>query len=117
MWWLSGKESACRGRRCGWDPWVRKIPWRREWTHSGIVAWEIPGTEEPGGRQSMGSQRVDKHFHFKMWKLRHRGMFIPLLSTYLLKRELRMCERRGEKLGKERVRIQTSFQAPPVGKR
>ena len=44
-------------------------------------------------------------------------MFIPLLSTYLLIRELRMCERRGEKLGKERVRIQTSFQAPPVGKR
>ena len=28
-------------------------------THSGILAWRIPWTEEPGGRQSTGSQRVD----------------------------------------------------------
>ena len=27
-------------------------------THSSILVWEIPGTEEPGGLQSMGSQRV-----------------------------------------------------------
>ena len=27
-------------------------------THSSILAWEIPWTEEPGGRQSMESQRV-----------------------------------------------------------
>jgi len=27
-------------------------------THSSIVAWIIPWTEEPGGLQSMGSQRV-----------------------------------------------------------
>ena len=26
-------------------------------THSNIVAWEIPWTEEPGGLQSMGSQK------------------------------------------------------------
>ena len=26
--------------------------------HSSIVAWRIPWTEEPGGLQSMGSQRV-----------------------------------------------------------
>ena len=26
-----GKESAYQCRRCGFDPWVRKIPWRREW--------------------------------------------------------------------------------------
>ena len=25
-------------------------------THSNILAWEIPWTEEPGGLQSMGSQ-------------------------------------------------------------
>ena len=28
--------------------------------HSGILAWEMPWTEEPGGLQSMGSQR-DEH--------------------------------------------------------
>ena len=27
-------------------------------THASIVAWRIPWTEEPGGLQSMGSQRV-----------------------------------------------------------
>ena len=26
-------------------------------THSSILAWEIPQTEEPGGLQSMGSQK------------------------------------------------------------
>ena len=32
--WLSDKESACqcrRHQRCGFNPWVRKIPWRRKW--------------------------------------------------------------------------------------
>ena len=28
-------------------------------THSNNLAWRIPWTEEPGGLQSMGSQRVD----------------------------------------------------------
>ena len=27
-------------------------------THSSILPWKIPGTEEPGGLQSMGSQKV-----------------------------------------------------------
>ena len=27
-------------------------------THSSILAWKIPWTEEPGGLQSTGSQRV-----------------------------------------------------------
>ena len=26
--------------------------------HAGVLAWRIPGTEEPGGLQSMGLQRV-----------------------------------------------------------
>jgi len=46
-------------RRAGFDPWVRKIPWRRNWlTHSSVLAWRIPLTEEPGRLQSMESQRV-----------------------------------------------------------
>ena len=28
--WLSGKESTCQCRRCGFDSWVGKIPWRRK---------------------------------------------------------------------------------------
>ena len=32
--WFSGKESTCQCRRCRrrvFNPWVRKIPWRRKW--------------------------------------------------------------------------------------
>ena len=37
----------------------RKDPLEEEMaTHSSIPAWEIPWTEEPGGLQYMGSQRV-----------------------------------------------------------
>jgi len=59
FWWLSGKESACQGRRCGFNPWVGEIPLGKEMaTHSSILAWKTPWTEEPGGLQSMGSQRI-----------------------------------------------------------
>ena len=30
-WRLSSKEFACQCRRCGFDPWVRKTPWRKKW--------------------------------------------------------------------------------------
>ena len=57
-----GKEPACQCRRLkrpGFDPWVRKIPLEEGMaTHSSILAWEIPRTEEPGGLQSLVSQRV-----------------------------------------------------------
>ena len=28
-WWLSGKEFSCQCRRHRFDPWVRKISWKR----------------------------------------------------------------------------------------
>ena len=31
-------------------------------THSSVLAWRIPGTEEPGGLPSMGSHRVKKTY-------------------------------------------------------
>ena len=34
-------------------------------THSSILAWEIPWTEEPAGLQSMGLQRVGHHLATK----------------------------------------------------
>ena len=41
-------------RSLGWeDPLEKEMA-----IHSSILAWEIPWTEEPGGLQSMGSQRV-----------------------------------------------------------
>ena len=59
--YLLSKESACSAEDKEWrsDPWVRKIPLEEEMaTDCSILAWEIPWTEEPGGLQSNGSQRV-----------------------------------------------------------
>ena len=36
-------------------------------THSSILAWEIPQTEEPGKLQSIGSQRVGHDWNDLAW--------------------------------------------------
>ena len=33
-WYLSGEESTCQCWRCGFHPWVGKMPWRRKWQYS-----------------------------------------------------------------------------------
>ena len=38
--------------------WDGRIPWRRAWQPTSILAWRISWTEEPGRLQSTGSQRV-----------------------------------------------------------
>ena len=73
--WLSGKESACQGRRLEFDPWVGKIPWRRKWQPPLVL---LPGlwTSEPGGTQSMGSQELDMTSllnHHRIISIRHKG--------------------------------------------
>ena len=58
---LESKESGCNagdrvqslGRE---DPLEKGMA-----THSCILAWRIPWSEEPGGLQAMGSQRVRKY--------------------------------------------------------
>ena len=50
--------------------WVQSLSWedpleKEMPTHSSILAWEIPWTVEPGGLQSMGSQRVREHLATK----------------------------------------------------
>ena len=46
------------------DPLKKKMA-----THSRILAWRIPWTEEPGGLQSTGSQRVGHDFVIKLVSL------------------------------------------------
>ena len=57
----NGEESACNAGDPGWIPFLgREDPLeKRMATHSSILAWRIPWTEEPGRRQSMGSQEFD----------------------------------------------------------
>ena len=53
-----GKQSACNVGDWGSTPGWGRSPGEGMTTHSSILAWRIPWTEEPGGLQSMGSQRV-----------------------------------------------------------
>ena len=56
----SGEEPSCQSRRpkrCRFNPWVRKIPWRRVWQPTPVfLPGKIPWTEEPG----TGVHRVTK---------------------------------------------------------
>ena len=61
--WLSVRGSTCNAgvlqdmkiRFLGWeDPLKKEMA-----THSSVLAWEIPWTEESGGLLSMGSQELD----------------------------------------------------------
>ena len=66
---LPAMQETCRRPR--FNPWVRKIPWRRKRQPIPVfLPRKIPQTEEPGRLQSMGLQRVrhdwvTKHTHIK----------------------------------------------------
>ena len=55
---LRGKESACNAGNLGLAPGSGSSTGEKTGNHSGILAWRIPWTEEPGGLQSMGSQVI-----------------------------------------------------------
>ena len=66
--WLSGKESACQCRRSGSIPGLdpREDPLEKEMaTHSRILTWEIPLSEEPVGYSLWGSKRVENDLETK----------------------------------------------------
>ena len=60
--WLSGKESTfqCRRRkRRGFDPWVRKSPWRRKWQPTPVfLPGKYQGQRNLVGYSPWGSRRV-----------------------------------------------------------
>ena len=55
---LSGKGSACNAGDAVSIPGSGRPLGKSMATHSSILAWEIAWSEEPGGLQSLGSQRV-----------------------------------------------------------
>ena len=62
-------RRQCRKRkRWGLDPGSGRSPRGGNGTHSSVLAWRIPWTEEPGGPQSMGLQRVGQG-----WKAKRNG--------------------------------------------
>ena len=51
----NGKEPTCQCRRCRFDPWVRKMPWRRAWQPTSLL---FPGESHGQGSQ-VGCQESD----------------------------------------------------------
>ena len=61
--WASTVAQTVKNLSAMWETWVRSLgqedPLEEGMaTHSSVLAWRIPWTEEPGGLQSMGSQIV-----------------------------------------------------------
>ena len=58
----SGKEHTCRKhKRCGFDPWVRKIPWRRSRQPTPVfVPGESHGQRSLAGSSPWGRKESDK---------------------------------------------------------
>ena len=58
-WWLSGKESTCLCRRCSFNLWVGKIPWRRKWQPTPVfLLGKFHGQRSLVGLQPTGLQRI-----------------------------------------------------------
>ena len=57
QWWGTACKSGATGNM-GLIPGSGGPPGGGHGNHSSTLAWRIPGTEEPGGLQSMGSERV-----------------------------------------------------------
>ena len=58
-WWLSSQESAYQCRRHRFDPWVGKIPWRREWLPTpGFLPGEFHEQRSLAGHSPWGCRRV-----------------------------------------------------------
>ena len=65
LWWCRGASltQMVKNIPAMWETWVRSLGWegpleKEMATHSSVLAWRIPWTEEPGGLQPTGSQRV-----------------------------------------------------------
>ena len=59
-WWLSSKESACQFRKDKFNPWVRKIPWRKKWQPTPVSLLGISrGRRRLVGYSSWGHKQSD----------------------------------------------------------
>ena len=78
IWVVKDLPANAGDMRCRFNPW--EDPLEKEMaTNSSILAWEIPWTGEPGGLQSMGSQRSGH-----VWAHRHTHMLVLTLSLSCL---------------------------------
>ena len=58
--WLSGEESACQCRRCRFNPWVGRIPWRKKWQPTPVfLPGKSHGQRSLAGYSPRGRKELD----------------------------------------------------------
>ena len=69
-WWPGSKQSTCQRRRPGFDPWVRKILWRRKWQPTSVFLPQKShgqrslSSYSPWGRKQLDTpERLTLHTH------------------------------------------------------
>ena len=89
-WWLSGKESACQCRRPGFDPWVRKSPWRRKWQPTPVFLpgkshgeRSLAGYSPWGHKESDITEHLNTHTHFLLQSDIRSTQCAVLLTVFL----------------------------------
>ena len=84
-----GKESACNAGDPGLTPGLQDLLEKGKATHSSILAWRIPWTEEPGGLQSMWSESdTTKQLILSLMVTFNRMTYIATVPKMLLLYEL-----------------------------
>ena len=89
--WCSGKEYSCqcrRHRRLGFNPWFRKIPWRRKWQLTSVFLLRksdgqrnLAGHSPWSGKELEVTERLSMHTHTHTHILQYTSqieMYIPL---------------------------------------
>ena len=89
--WLSGKESTCDAGDAGFNPWIRKILWRRKWQPTPVyLPREFHGQRRLVGyspcghkewRHDLGNEQQQQRNELK--PLRDMKKFFSLFSMYL----------------------------------
>ena len=93
--WSSSKESACQCRRCkkyGFNPWIRKIPWRRKWqptpeflTEESQVQRSLAGYSPWGCKELDTTEWLSAHTHTYTHTNERITSFSLILSFYSCK--------------------------------
>ena len=60
LWWLRRSRISLQCRRPGFDPWIRKVPWKREWLPTPIfLPGEFYGQKSLAGYSPWGHKELD----------------------------------------------------------
>ena len=90
-WWLSGKESTCQCRRCGFDLCSRKIPWRRKWQATAVFLSRESMDRGAWWATAHGSQRVGHDLVTEQKQQQQCTMCFRLLAYLILLASLWSC--------------------------